>query len=64
MTDCGSESATVGENGTLVCTAHVEFADNKGTNAVITVECVDTKLASNVRDCITNLAAAAAPLEI
>jgi hypothetical protein len=47
-----------------VCTANVEFADNKGTNAVITVECVDTKLASNVRDCITNLAAAAAPLEI
>ena len=64
MTDCGLESSNVGEDGTLVCTAHVEFADDKGTNAVVTVECVDTKLATNVRECITNLAAAAAPLEI
>jgi len=62
-TDCGSGPGTVVDDGTLVCTANVKFDDNEGTCATITVECADTKLANNVRDCLQNIAATSAPLQ-
>lgn len=61
--DAGLESGTVGEDGTLICTATVEFDDGSGASAKITVECPDKKLGSNVQECLQNLAAAAAPIE-
>lgn len=63
-TDTGLESGSLGDSDVLVCTAKVEFEDNSGTNAKITVECNDGKLASNVQDCLRNLSVAAAPLQI
>lgn len=62
-TDAGLESGTLGEDGTLACTAKVEFDDGSGTNAKITVECADKRLGSSVQECLQNLAAAAAPIE-
>jgi cleavage and polyadenylation specificity factor subunit 3 len=63
-TDCGFDTAAVSEDGTLLCHVAVEFDDEFGNNAEVTVECADTKLASHVRDCIRNVAAAAAPLQV
>ena len=63
-TDCRLESGVVDDDGSLVCCAKVEFDDDQGTCATVTVECADNKLAQNVRECIQSLAAAAAPLEI
>lgn len=62
-TDCGFDAAAVSEDGTLQCHVAVEFDDEFGNNAEVTVECADAKLASHVRDCIRNVAAAAAPLQ-
>ena len=62
-TDCGFDAAAVSDNGTLLCHVAVEFDDEFGNNAEVTVECADAKLASHVRDCIRNVAAAAAPLQ-
>ncbi|KAI2509749.1 Pre-mRNA 3'-end-processing endonuclease polyadenylation factor C-term [Fragilaria crotonensis] len=62
-TDCGFDAAAVSEDGTLLCHVVVEFDDEFGNNAEVTVECADAKLASHVRDCIRNVAAAAAPLQ-
>lgn len=61
--DAGLGSGSLGEDGTLVCTAKVEFDDGSGTAAKITVECSDKKLGGNVQQCLQNLAAAAAPIE-
>ena len=63
-TDCGFDTAAVSEDDTLLCHVAVEFDDEFGNNAEVTVECADTKLASHVRDCIRNVAAAAAPLQV
>jgi cleavage and polyadenylation specificity factor subunit 3 len=63
-TDCGYDASVVSEDGTLVCNVSVEFEDDMGNNALITVECADTKLASNVRECIRNLTAAAGPVPV
>ena len=64
-TDGGFDAAGAAPDGTLLLLCHVavDFDDDYGTNAQVTVECTDTKLASHVRDCIRNLAAAAAPLQ-
>lgn len=48
----------------LVCTATVEFEEDLEGTAKITVESVDEKLASNVRACLQNVAAASAPIAI
>lgn len=63
-TDSGLESGSLGDDGVLVCSAKVSFADSSGNNAEITVECTDSKLASNVQTCLRNLAAAAAPIPL
>jgi hypothetical protein len=62
-TDSGLESGTVNEDGVLTCTAKVVFDDATGTNAKISVECPDQKLASNVQECLRNLSQTLAPLQ-
>ena len=63
--DTGLDSGVVlDDDGVLTCTAKVEFEDASGLNAVITVECQDKKIASNVRDCLRNLSVSLAPISI
>lgn len=65
-TDAGLESGSLGEGNVLVCDVVVEFEQMAegvtSTDAKITVECEDEKLGANVRDCLRNVAEAAAPL--
>jgi hypothetical protein len=61
-TEIGLEPGTVTEDGFLTCTAKVVFDDANGSGAEITVECPDEKLASNVQECLRNLAVTLAPL--
>lgn len=63
-TDSGLESGTLNEDGVLVCTAKVEFFDSTGADAKITMECQDKKFASNVHECLRNLAATLTPLTV
>jgi hypothetical protein len=63
-TDTGLESGVADENGVLTCTAKVIFDDSVGGNAEITVECPDQKLASNVQECLRNLASTLVPLKV
>ena len=60
------ENGDVGEeeDGAVICTATVEFEEDLEDTAKITVECQDGKLAANVRDCLQNVAAAAAPIAL
>jgi len=53
-----------GNDDALVCTAMVEFEDDSDGIAKITVESEDEKLATNVRACLHNVAAASAPIAI
>jgi hypothetical protein len=62
-TDTGLDTVVVPGEEPLVCTAKVAFADSNGGTAEISVECVDKKLASNVQECLRNLARSLAPLE-
>lgn len=52
------------ENQGLVCTAIVAFENDLNDVAKITVESEDEKLATNVRDCLQNIAIASAPFAI
>jgi hypothetical protein len=52
------------ENQGLVCTATVAFENDLNDVAKITVESEDEKLATNVRDCLQNIAIASAPFAI
>jgi len=63
-TDCGLESGSLGEDDRLACNVKVKFLDAAGTEAEVEVECRDGKLAGNVRDCVRNVAAAAAPVKV
>jgi hypothetical protein len=63
-TDTGLESGVADEDGVLTCTAKVVFEDSVGGNAEITVECPDQKLASNVQECLRNLASTLVPLKV
>jgi hypothetical protein len=62
-TDCGLESGTSNEEGVLTCDVKVSFEDGTGSGAEISVECVDQKLASNVRECLRNLAQTFVPVK-
>jgi Pre-mRNA 3'-end-processing endonuclease polyadenylation factor C-term len=62
-TDTGLDPAVVQGEEPLICTAKVAFAHSNGGTAEISVECVDKKLASNVQECLRNLARSLAPLE-
>ena len=55
-TDSGLESTAVTEDGKLTCTVKVSFADETGSNAEITTECADRKLASYVQECLKGFA--------
>jgi hypothetical protein len=63
-TDSGLETGTVLEDGKLICSVKVSFADDTGSDAEVTVECVDQKLASTVQECLKNLARTLAPLKV
>jgi len=60
-----ADSGVETEEGGLVCTASVTFDENSNDAAAkIAVECEDSKLATNVRDCLVSVATASAPLGI
>lgn len=61
LTDSGLESTAVTEDGELTCTAKVAFADATGSQAEITVECADHKLAQHVQECLKGFAATFVP---
>ena len=61
-TDSGHEKGKLEED--LTCTINVEFEDDRGINAKISVECADKLLAKNVQETLVGLTAAAAPLKI
>lgn len=61
--DSGLESGTVNEDGVLTCNIKVAFDDDSGSCAEISVECPDQKLATNVRECLRNLAQTFAPIK-
>ena len=61
--DCGLETGSVEEDGTITCTAKVAFDDSSGGNAEISVECADQKVAANVLECLKNMATSIAPLK-
>ena len=52
------------DDGAVVCIATVEFESSLDDTAKVTVECDDEKLATNVRECLQNVATAAAPIAI
>lgn len=62
--DSGLEAGLLDEDGMLVCTANVEFDDDSGSNAKLSVECKDEKFAANVRACLKNVAATMAPIQV
>jgi len=63
ITDSGLEAGVLDEDGKLKCSVTVEFDDAAGSNAKITVECVDTKLANNVQAMLRNAVTAATSVE-
>eukprot|EP00560_Eucampia_antarctica_P005564 CAMPEP_0197842840 /NCGR_PEP_ID=MMETSP1437-20131217/46971_1 /TAXON_ID=49252 ORGANISM="Eucampia antarctica, Strain CCMP1452" /NCGR_SAMPLE_ID=MMETSP1437 /ASSEMBLY_ACC=CAM_ASM_001096 /LENGTH=764 /DNA_ID=CAMNT_0043452779 /DNA_START=229 /DNA_END=2523 /DNA_ORIENTATION=- len=63
QTDCGLESKTFTDGNTLLCTVNVDSIDTiSGQDYKISVECADSKLATNVQDCLRNIAIATTPL--
>lgn len=62
-TDTGLDMGVVLEDETLTCTVKVAFADSNGGDAEISVECVDQKLASTIKQTLRNLARGLAPLK-
>lgn len=62
--DTALESGALNGDGVLICTVAVEFEDSMGLDAKIKVECEDEKLASNIQECLKNLATTAAPIKI
>lgn len=62
-TDTGLDSGVVKEDEPLICNVKVSFADAFGGAAEISVECEDRKLASNVQECLKNLARTFTPLD-
>lgn len=59
VTDSGLEAGLLDDDGKLKCSVKVEFDDSSGSNAKVTVECVDTKMANNVQAMLRNAVAAA-----
>lgn len=62
--DTALESGVMEDDGMLTVTAKVEFEDETGNNAKITVESRDKTIASNVQDCLRNLCTSLAPISI
>jgi len=60
----GNDEKEGEDDGALICTATAEFEDGLDSMAKITVESEDEKLASNVRACLQNVAAASAAIPI
>ena len=64
QTDAGLESNALDDDGVLRCSVHVEFFDELGKDAKVSVESKDEKLASNIRDCLQSAVAAANPIPL
>jgi Pre-mRNA 3'-end-processing endonuclease polyadenylation factor C-term len=62
--DTALESGVMDDDGMLTVTAKVEFDDETGNNAKITVESKDKKIASSVRDCLRSLCTSMAPISV
>jgi hypothetical protein len=63
-TDVGLESGTLKDGEYLLCVVEIDFGYEGSTEAKITVECSDSKVAKNVQECLKNVAEAAAPLSV
>jgi Pre-mRNA 3'-end-processing endonuclease polyadenylation factor C-term/Beta-Casp domain/Zn-dependent metallo-hydrolase RNA specificity domain len=66
QTDTGldSSSTALDDDGILRCSVRVDFDDDVGGNAQISVESKDEKLAKNVHECIRNAAAVTQPINL
>ena len=53
-TDAGLESDILDDEGGLLCTVRVEFFDQRGEDAKVTVQSNDEKLAKNVQACLNS----------
>ena len=63
-TDVGLESGALKDGEYLECIVEVDFEYEGSTEAKVTVECTDSKIARNVQDCLKSVAEAAAPLRL
>ena len=64
ISDSGLETSTALEDGKLTCAVKVQFTDKSGSDAEVTVECIDKKLASAVQTTLRNLARTLGPLKV
>jgi Pre-mRNA 3'-end-processing endonuclease polyadenylation factor C-term/Beta-Casp domain/Zn-dependent metallo-hydrolase RNA specificity domain len=66
QTDTGldSSSTALDDDGILRCSVRVDFDDDVGGNAQVSVESKDEKLAKNVHECIRNAAAVTQPINL
>lgn len=62
--DTSLDSGVMDEDGMLTVTARVDFEDDTGVNAKISVESKDKKIASNVQDCLRNVCTSLAPISV
>jgi len=62
--DDNNDKTKMDIDGYLICTAKVQFLETDGSQARVTVECEDEKLATNVKDCIRSFAIASAPISL
>lgn len=62
--DSGLEADVLDADGVLVCSVSIVFDDGSGTNAKISVECKDEKFATNVQECLQNVATTMAPIQL
>jgi hypothetical protein len=62
QTDAGLSADVLEDDGKLRCSVTVEFLDDSGKDAKISVESKDEKMAQNIQDCLRSAAAAANPV--
>ena len=62
--DTSLEAGATEDDGTLLVSAKVEFEDETGNNAKITVESKDKKVAASVQECLQNLCTGLAPVSV
>jgi cleavage and polyadenylation specificity factor subunit 3 len=64
QTDVSLESGSLDEGENVVCVVTIEFEEGNDYDARIEVVCSDSKLASNVRNCLKSIASASAPINV
>jgi hypothetical protein len=63
VTDAGLETGVLDDEGKLTCTVKVEYDCHSGTNAKVSVESRDHRLAENVKHSIRNSITAMGPVK-